>query len=307
LSTDNSATAKINALHDKGIVSGIDDSTFAPDVAITYAQAVALLVKGFDLNIDNLRFIRAPKASDHYASVDDNAWYAHDFIVAYHKGLPIPADVDPNAAIARQDYADLLAHALATTGDYPTVKMFVIIADSDDIAKDKMGSIQELLLMHIAKLDEQSRFRSTVDTTRAEAAELLYNALEFVGQHTAIKPLPPTPAPNPDVTLSVDKVTDEVNKVTLAWGEKPNTCYQISVAGIEFSAGTATVTYETQTPQPGVMCGQMIVHPQASTYVDSKYKVEIQPKSPTNRAVPAPLSPAETPPMQPVTTMPTAG
>jgi hypothetical protein len=307
LSTDNSATAKINALHDKGIVSGVDDSTFAPDVSITYAQAVALLVKGFDLNIDNLRFIREPKASDNFANVDDNAWYAHDFIVAYHKGLPIPADVDPNATIARQDYADLLAHALATTGDYPTVKMFIVIADSEDIAKDKMGSIQELLLMHIAKLDEQNRFRPTEDTTRAEAAELLYNALEFVDRHTAIKPLPPIPAPNPDVTLSVDKVTDEVNKVTVAWGEKPNTCYQISVAGIEFSADTATVLYDTQTPQQGVMCGQMIVHPQASTYVDSKYKVEIRPASPSNRAVPAPLSPAEMPPMQPVTTMPAAG
>jgi hypothetical protein len=307
LSADNSSTAKINALHDKGIVSGIDDSTFAPDASLTYAQAVALLVKGFDLNIDNLRFIREPKASDNFANVDDNAWYAHDFIVAYHKGLPIPADVDPNAPIARQDYADLLAHALATTGDYPTVKMFIIIADSDDIAKDKMGSIQDLLLMHIAKLDDQNRFRPTADTTRGVAAELLYNALEFLDQHTAIKPLPPTPAPDPDVTKSIDKVTDEVNKVTLSWGEKPNTCYQISITGIEFATDTATVLYETETPQQGVMCGQMIVHPQASTYVDSKYKVEIQPAHPSNRTLPATPAPAETPPMQPVTSMPAAG
>jgi hypothetical protein len=221
--------------------------------------------------------------------------------------LPIPADVDPNAGVARQDYADLLTHALATTGDYATIEMFILIADEGDIAKDKMGSIQQLLLMRIAKLDDQNRFRPLADTTRAEAAELLYNALEFVDKHTAIKPLPPAPTPAPEVTMSIDKVNDQVNKVTLSWGEKPNTCYQLSVAGIEFAADTATVMYEAHTPQQGVMCGQMIVHPQASTYVDSKYKVEIRPAHPTNRAVPAPLSPAETPPMQPVNTLPAAG
>lgn len=49
---------------------------------ITAATAVSMIVKGLGLNIDHIRFIKEPKASDFYTKVKDNASYANDFIIA---------------------------------------------------------------------------------------------------------------------------------------------------------------------------------------------------------------------------------
>lgn len=66
-----------------------------PKNSISAATAVSLIVKGLNLNIDNIRFIKEPKASDYYTKVKDNAPYAGDFIIAQFNGLELPKDINP--------------------------------------------------------------------------------------------------------------------------------------------------------------------------------------------------------------------
>jgi hypothetical protein len=264
---------KIAELKKHGIVSGIGERLFHPREKMTYAQAVQMLVKGFRLNIDNLKFIKEPKASDYFTRVPDDAWYAKAFIIAHLNGLPVPKDVDPQAKITKEEYADLLFHAIKTKGDFAIIEIWINIADEADVSKDKMNSIQALLILKIAALDDKQRFHPKDAIRRGEAAEMLYNALEFVKKH--VKPNPPADG---EVTLTIDKVNDEVNKVTLSWGEKPNSCYRIAIANIEFvSESEAIVYYALSYPTEEMMCSQVITHPQAVTYVASQYQVQVRP------------------------------
>jgi len=269
---DDPAKAKIEALERQGIVSGLNDGRFDPKGLVTYAQGVQMIVKGLDLNLDNIRFVKKPEASDYFTRVRNDAWYAEAFIIAYHNGLPIPKDVDPQTAMNKETFCYLLEHALTGKGDFPIVKIYKLIADEDEVTKEYMSSIQTLLILKIVKLDGGNRFHPKAEITRSQAAEMVYNTIDFLKKQE--KP----GQPDPDVNLTVNKVNDRISQVTLSWGEKPNNCYRISIARIDFTADQkAIIYYQLQTPQEGTMCGQVITHPTASAYVDSSYQVTIQP------------------------------
>ncbi len=57
---------KISELKKLGILSGDKNDKFNPKGKLTYAEGISLIVKGLDLNIDHIRFIKEPKASDYF-------------------------------------------------------------------------------------------------------------------------------------------------------------------------------------------------------------------------------------------------
>jgi hypothetical protein len=69
-------TAKdmIVSLQDRGIVSGMSDGIFSPESKVTAAQSIQLFVSAFGLNLDSIRFFRAPKATDYFKKARDDAW-----------------------------------------------------------------------------------------------------------------------------------------------------------------------------------------------------------------------------------------
>lgn len=266
--------ADIAALQKAGIVNGVSAEHFAPKGKVTMAQGVAMLVKAFDLNIDHIRFIKEPKASDYFTNVPDDAWYAQSFLYAHLNGVPIPKDADPLQNLTREQYADLLFNALTAKNDYAFIKMYVVLKDEANVTKEYMNSIQHLLLGKIAELEE-GYFYPKNEVTRSEAARLLNKAILFAKKHEPVKPLPTV---DPDVTLSVAKVNDEVNKVTLLWSNRPHPGYGISVSNIEFTpSGEALISYELHQPDPDKMYPQVISEAKIDTYVASAYKPVLKP------------------------------
>jgi hypothetical protein len=267
------AKAKIEALERRGIVSGVNDGRFDPKGLVTYAQGVQMIVKGLDLNLDNIHFVKKPEAGDYFTRIQNDAWYAKAFIIAYHNGLPIPENVDPQSAMNKETFCNLLGHALMSKGDFPMIEIYKLIADEDEITKEYMSSIQTLLILNIAKLDSGNRFSPKAEITRSQAAEMVYNAIGFLRKQEKSGG-----QPDPDVSLTVDKVNDQINRVTLSWGEKPNSCYRISIPRIDFAPDQkAIVYYRLHFPQEGTLCGQVITRPTASAYIDSSYQATIRP------------------------------
>ncbi|MCP3775146.1 protease complex subunit PrcB family protein [Paenibacillus sp. MZ04-78.2] len=268
----------IMALKQRGIVSGVDGEHFVPMGKASYAQTVHMLVKGLNLNIDAMRFIKKPEASDYYTNVPDDAWYAESFVIAQLNDLPIPKDVDPNGTITREQYADLLIHAIDTKGMYPVVNMLVVFADQDEIDPKASGSVQRMVLHKLIKLGEDAKFYPRRELTRGEAAVWLHGAIKFVESHANA----PKPAPQEDIQVTVEKVNDDVNKVVLTRGEKPTGGYGITISGIRFEAGgRAVITYTLSDPKPDSMNTQAITEPTAETYVSSKYKPVAEPAAST--------------------------
>ena len=265
--------AAIIALKKSGIINGISAEKFVPRGKVTYAQAVQMLVRGFDLTIDPDQYDKKLKASDIFKNVPDKSWYAKSFVTAYVNGLPIPEDVDPNQKLTREQFAHLLFHAILTKGDFAFIELYVMMKDEADVSPDFMNSIQKLLVSKIAELDD-GYFYPKKEITRSEAARMLHKAIQFV---KTVEPIPPVEPKDPpvdqDVNMTVNKVNEEVNRVTVSWGMKPNPGYGVSISKIEFTAdGEAHIYYMLHEPEPGKMYPQVMTEAKADTYVSSKYK-----------------------------------
>jgi hypothetical protein len=275
---DDGQKEAVSALKDRGIVNGMDKEHFVPKGNISYAQSMQMIVKGLGLNMDLLRFIKQPLATDTYTNIPNDAWYANAFIIAHFSGLEIPKDVNPNAIITREQFGDLLVRALEKKGSFPLVKMFIQFKDEDQITPELQGSLQRLVLYKIAELDKNGKFYPKRELTRGEAANWLYNTIRFLEAHPQQPAPTPEPAPTEEVAVSVEKVSDEVNKVTLSRGEKSNAGYGIEINSIRFEQdGQAIVTYTLSDPKPDMMYAQVITIPKAETFVSSKYKVAAEP------------------------------
>jgi hypothetical protein len=275
-------------LKERGIVAGVDSEHFAPRGKISFAQSISMIVKGLNLNIDTLRFIKQPLASDYFTNVPNDAWYAEAFMIAKLNGLEIPKDVDPNVTITREQYADLLIHAMEKKGQFPLVKMFIVFADEDQINSAYQGAVQRMYLYKIAKLDEDRKANPKREMTRGEAAVLLNNAIQFVEAHMVKQSQPE----QGEVKVTVEQVNADVNKVTLS-REMPSPGYGFAITGITFQAdGTATIAYSVSQPKPGMMYPQVITEAKAVTYVASQFKPVAVSAADSTGVVVDPFSPA---------------
>lgn len=261
----------ILSLKERGFVSGIDGDHFVPQGKISYAEAVQLLVKAFSLNMDNLRFIKQPLASDIYTSVPDDAWYADAFLISHYNGLTIPKDVNPAAAITREQFGALLMGALEKQGPFPMVKIYINVTDSSDMTPEFQGALQRMLVLKIAHLEPDGTFKPKGELTRGQAAIWVNNALKVLERQKE------KPAPTEKVDIRVEQLSGDVNKVTLSRGEKPNAGYGIRITGIQFDAdGHAVITYKLSNPESGKMYAEVITVPEAVTYVSTAYQVTAQ-------------------------------
>lgn len=187
--TDINETAekdKILSLQEQGIIKGYGNGIFAPEAPLTAAQGIQLLVNAFDLNIDNIRFIKEPKASDHFKNADDNAWYADAFIIITFSGLELPSDLDPNAKWTREEFTSHLVKIMELKGNLPMIKLVPAdIADNDKLDVLYSGAIQRALVYKLVHLDTNGNFRPKESIARGDAAVQVYNALEYLKTHPA--------------------------------------------------------------------------------------------------------------------------
>jgi hypothetical protein len=268
------AEAKITALQKAGIISGLNDNNFDPQGKVTTAQGVHMVVKGLDLNLDRLRFIKEPKASDYFDNVPDDAWYAPSMIAAFHNGVPLTRDLQPQSTLTRETFAAYLFGAMATKVNYVSTMMWVEMKDQDQVSKDNMQAVQELVKSKIANLENGS-FRPKAEITRSEAADMLYNTIEFIKNNPNLGLQSDTSGTtNEDVTVKTIAVNADVNKIVLSRGSKPNAGYGITIVGVDFTSDSeAVIRYSLQNPEPDQMYAQVITEPKAETYIGSAYKV----------------------------------
>jgi hypothetical protein len=260
---------KIAELKKLGILNGNAQDKFNPKGNLTYAEGVSLIVRGLGLNIDNIRFIRAPKASDYYPNVKDDAWYSDAFIIASLNGLEIPNGVKPNDIMTREQFAHPLFKGMTKNGDYAFIEIFMLLEDEAEVNKDYMDSIQKLMISKVVTLDKTNKFYPKKAITRSDAAGWLYDAIQFVKETPTIPNSPEQPTLDPKLTVTA--VNADINKVTVT-AQVPHPGYGLRIASIEFNGDQAIIHVEAVLPDPEKMYPQVITDVQVSTYVDAKLK-----------------------------------
>lgn len=241
---------------------------------ITYGQGIDLIVKALGLNIDNIRFIKEPKATDYCEFADNKASYASSVIIAANNGITLDRKQRFNTPMTREQFALALEEAIEHTGPYPMNMMWINIGDATAfVNKDKANNaVQALVKFGVVAL-EKGNFRPKANVTPAEANAMVGKAAKFVKEH---KERVEEHQQQRQVTVTSTPVNAQVNSVVLSRGSQPNSGYQIAITGIDFAEGTATVRYKLTNPEPGKMYMQMITEPKAETFVGSAYKVVLQ-------------------------------
>ncbi|WP_322924124.1 S-layer homology domain-containing protein [Paenibacillus campi] len=179
---------KIESLQQRGFISGVTATQFKPEQTLNAAQGVQMLVKSFQLSLAQFQFIKAPQASDSYTKVKDGVWYSDAFIIATLNGIEVPRDIDPAAKLTREQFTDYLMAAMQKSGNLPMFKIDPLkIADDSNITAAYQGAIQRSLALHINKLDESGKFNPKQPITRADAAIMIYNALDYLQKHPELQ------------------------------------------------------------------------------------------------------------------------
>ncbi|WP_339315533.1 S-layer homology domain-containing protein [Paenibacillus sp. FSL R10-2734] len=178
---------KIISLKNQGLIKGVSESQFLPSSKVTTAQGIQFISGGLQLSLAAIDFNKAPIASGLFTKVKDKAWYAEAFINAYYNRVELPKDIDPTKTITKEEFTNYLVQGVEGIGNLPMIKIDPVdITDEAALNPSYQGSIQRSLKYKINSLDANGKFNPKSEITRAEAAIMLYNALEFL--KTGIKP-----------------------------------------------------------------------------------------------------------------------
>jgi len=178
---------QITQLYQEGIIKGVGNHQYSPEAALTNAQALQLYVNVFKLNLDRFRFFKQPLATDYFPKADNNAWYADALIIASANGIEADGELVPIDAITRESFYHLLITQMENQYAFPMMKLIpVSITDEENIDASFQGSIQRGISYGIIALNEDKKFNPKANLTRAEAANAIVLALDYLRLHEYI-------------------------------------------------------------------------------------------------------------------------
>ncbi|WP_158563172.1 protease complex subunit PrcB family protein [Chitinophaga silvatica] len=239
-----------------------------PVARLSFGHGIEMIVKGLGLNIDNIRFIKAPKATDYFKNADNNASYAEALIIAANNGVNSNRNINPATPATREQFALALFEAIQSTGQYPVNMMWINIKDQASFGKNTLIAVQTLIKFRVVELKNDA-FRPKALITPEEAQRMVDNAATFLQEHKKA-------ITKNDVTFSVKPINDQVNSVVLTGAEQPNSGYRLTVTSIVFADQEAIIHYKLITPDPNSMNLQVITTPMVTTYIPAGYKVVLQ-------------------------------
>lgn len=166
----------VSYLSNTRIVSGRGDGTFDPDAPITRAEFVKMIVEAYGL-YDS-------RATADFVDVSTTDWYYGYVASMVKRGYILGNDMgqfNPNAIISRQDMAVILYRTLQGKNlvkVIPTLEK--LFTDFDTVSPYAQNSVTYLSNMGLIN-GSDGMYRPHDSSTRAEAAQVLFNAIMEVG------------------------------------------------------------------------------------------------------------------------------
>ena len=159
--------------YDKGFMTGVSDSEFAPDITLTRAMLVSALYR-----IEN-----EPTADGElsFSDVSDDSWYAKAPLLAYNNDIisgKTETEFDPNSDITREQMAVIL-YRYAKTKGYNSDSDEITYSDVKDIAEYAIDSVKWAYCAGIMTGDENGNFNPQANVSRQEFVKMLISALNI--------------------------------------------------------------------------------------------------------------------------------
>jgi len=158
----------INALYQKGIVSGKDDGCFDPSGEIKREEFVKMLLGALGITADG---VQIP-----FEDVDTSAWYASFVSKAYEKGIIngiSETEFGIGSNVTREQMAVMIRRSLGDKKLSP-VREFSEFKDWQNVSDYAKQSVRELYEAQLIDGTDSGNYEPHRSTTRAEASKLIY-------------------------------------------------------------------------------------------------------------------------------------
>ena len=159
----------IERLYNDGIVSGMTEDSFAPDVQLTRAQAAKLIVSACKTD-------KAGVGAEIFTDVTSDDWYAAYVSAAYKAGFVNgyeDGSFKPNANVTRQELAKMICKAADYIGMASASKDKFSYADESEISTWAIEYVQKAYELGLMSGDEKGRFNPNLNATRAEMSAVI--------------------------------------------------------------------------------------------------------------------------------------
>ncbi len=154
------------------IVSGRGDNTFDPESPVTRAEYVKMIVEAYGLYNG--------RATADFVDVTPDQWHYKYIASMVEKGYLLgdaTGAFNPDALISRQDMAVILYRVLQGSFKVELINTLELVFDDfDDVSPYAQNSVAYLSNMKLINGSE-GMFRPHANSTRAEAAQIVFNAL----------------------------------------------------------------------------------------------------------------------------------
>lgn len=194
----------ITEMAEKGIIKGYSDGKFRPDNKISRAEFAKIMIAAAGIEINNDRNVKQT-----FADVDRDHWaflyveLAKNYLTGYKSGSRYT--YKPNEAAVREDIAvalvRLMGYDRTKKANEDTLDRF---RDEDDISRALRPYIAIAVDTDLIKGFSDRTFRPQAAITRAEAAMLLYRAIDKLdGDTKVIFPVEDQPKPEEPKIISI--------------------------------------------------------------------------------------------------------
>ncbi|MBQ9931777.1 MAG: S-layer homology domain-containing protein [Firmicutes bacterium] len=168
--------APIEAMAERGIINGMNATSFAPDNTMTRAQFAAIVVRSLGLS---------PQAVDNFVDISDNSWYAGYVGTAYTYGIvkgTSDTTFNPEGTISRQEAAVMVARAAGLCGMDTKLSETAIrnmLAQFADYRTCSSWATESLAFCYSEDILSQADLEIQPKTPikRCEIARMLYNMM----------------------------------------------------------------------------------------------------------------------------------
>jgi parallel beta-helix repeat protein len=235
------AASFIEAIYEKGLISGFPDGTFAPEAPITRAQYAAIVSKTFQLPLKNKTRIFTDITSKFWAASAIYQGAGMGFISGFPDG-----SFRPNQNLTKAQAIVSIVSGLKLKGGNPNVlAMYTDRAQIPSYATNAMAiATQKLLVVNYPQTEHLQPLR---ETTRAEVVALIYQALVALGKQKAIV----SPYIVKPDGVNMPSFTD----LTGHWAEP----FIRSLVSLDLTRGFADGTYQPDIPMTRAQYAALIV------------------------------------------------
>lgn len=165
------AATPISSLVAQGILKGTTDGKFEPNRTVNRAEFVTMLVRVLNLT---------DKGATTFKDVKSTDWYAEAIAIAVKAGIVSSSagSFNPKSDISREEMVTMLMRAYETTHGKASTSGSITFKDQSQVSSWAATSVKQASALGLINGNAQGAFQPKGNSTRAEAAQVVYNLLQ---------------------------------------------------------------------------------------------------------------------------------